>query len=170
MNLKNRNQKIKDVNFKEIKINTKYDELVILDNFVSFNQLLGTSLLITNISDESDIVKNLNEKINEAIFKNKDIVFEKFVISWSRNLRFSFNKLFPTLDTKESSNSESFSMKSSSNSNLDKLLKIINLQIQKYLFTEERYIEVIKGIIVFLSPDTKSLKIVFDRNIVNLEA
>lgn len=65
----------------ETDIYVKYDEVINSPDFISFNQLLGSTMLMTNNGPESKVVLLFKQMIDRALNKQIDIVFNSFVIS-----------------------------------------------------------------------------------------
>lgn len=148
----------------ETDIYVKYDEVIQSPDFISFNQLLGSTMLMTNNGPESKVVSLFKQMIDRALNKQIDIVFNSFVISWVRNIRISLTKTIPTIDKSESSNVESLNLVAVTESKvLNNFYKIFNTLVDAYCLDENRYIEVLPNIIVFQVKGTKSLKIIFNK-------
>ncbi|WP_027119695.1 MSC_0623 family F1-like ATPase-associated protein [[Mycoplasma] testudinis] len=147
----------------ETDIYDKYDQIVQLRDFISFNQLLGSTMLMTNEGPDSKVVDVFKRMLATAYDKRYDIVFNSFVISWVRNIRISLTKLIPTLDNPESSNVDALNTTIPTESAaLDAFFKMYNTLINAYCIDENRYIEVIPNVVVYKIKGTTKLKIAFN--------
>ncbi|AJQ45693.1 hypothetical protein JM47_02840 [Ureaplasma diversum] len=145
----------------------KYEQLIQQDNFISANALLATSLLDANLAYDSNEAKTFVLNLKKGVENKLDIVFKYFIITWTRNLRYSLKRLIPSLSQKESVNSDALNFVSAKNSaSLDSLLNALNNAINQYLIKEHRPVEIVDGIILYVSVETKSLKVAFSENIV----
>lgn len=144
------------------KIYKDYYEILEKDNFVTFEEILCSSFLENNISLSSVEKTIFQQKIANAYQEKLDMVFQDFIITWNKNLRFSSTKNIPTLVQKESHNVESINFfEDESNSIFNKILKTYNNLLKKLIFDEQRYVEVTEGIVVYISRETTQLKLAF---------
>lgn len=145
----------------------KYEELSQQPNFISASALLSTSLLDANLSYYSNETKTFLLNLKKGVETKLDMVFKFFIVTWSRNLRYSLTRLIPSLSQKESVNSDALNFVSAKNAEgLDALLIALNNVIEQYLIKEHRPVEVTSGIIIYVSAETKNLKVAFSENIV----
>ncbi|QZX49124.1 DUF2714 domain-containing protein [Mycoplasma sp. E35C] len=150
-------------------VNKDYISIVQSPDFVEFAQLFNTTLLQTNTPEESPEAVEFLEKMKVAIMNRYQIIFDDLVISWTRNVRFSWNKLVPVVVSAESSQTDSINLTSkvSDNPELKKLTERFNLLLNNQLFEEHKIVEVIDGIVVYISKETNQLKVVFSQGIIN---
>ncbi|MDC4163180.1 DUF2714 domain-containing protein [Mycoplasma sp. T363T] len=165
--MKNKNKKTDQI--QEDLVQTNYPSLVQHKDFVEFSQLFNTSLLQTNTSENSVQAKTFIEKIKDAITNRWEIVFDDLIISWTRNARFSWSKLVPIVTTAESSQSDAVNLRSTleNDEELRILVERFNLLLNNQLFDENKIVEVVDGIIIYRSPETNQLKVVFSQGIIN---
>ncbi|AAP57001.2 DUF2714 domain-containing protein [Mycoplasmoides gallisepticum] len=164
MKNKNKNNTVQE----EI-IETSYPSLVQHEDFVEFSQLFNTALLQTNTDESSPQAKLFIEKLKQAVANHLQIVFDSFIISWTKNIRFSFTKLIPAVTTVESSQTDGVNLRSdlTENKHLKLLAERFNLLMNHQLFDEHKIVEVVDGIIVYRSKETNQLKVVFSKEIIN---
>ncbi|WP_245576702.1 DUF2714 domain-containing protein [[Mycoplasma] imitans] len=138
-------------------------------DFVEFSQLFNTALLQTNTAESSPQAKLFVEKTKHAISNHLQIVFDKFIISWTKNIRFSLSKLIPAVTMVESSQTDGVNLKSdlTERENLRELAERFNLLMNHQLLEENKIVEVVDGIIVYRSKETGQLKVVFSKEIIN---
>ncbi|WP_427902933.1 MSC_0623 family F1-like ATPase-associated protein [Metamycoplasma alkalescens] len=128
-------------------LNQEFENLKNQNNFISFDKLISTILLKSNLDKNKNEEKILFGWIKKACEQKYDLVFDAFVISF--NLDANLNNLYmvPTLLKNQSSNFEAIDF--SSDSNLFNSNFIMNLNIEiKFLLANGFYVEVIKGIIM----------------------
>ncbi|QMT98486.1 DUF2714 domain-containing protein [Mycoplasma tullyi] len=164
--MKNKN---KNNHAQEEIIETSYPSLVQHHDFVEFSQLFNTALLQTNTDENSHQAKMFIEKLKHAVANHLQIIYDNFIISWTKNIRFSFTKLIPAVTTVESSQSDGVNLKSdlTENEELKILAERFNLLMNHQLFDENKIVEVVDGIIVYRSKETNQLKVVFSNEIIN---
>ncbi|MGZ9755785.1 MSC_0623 family F1-like ATPase-associated protein [Mycoplasma sp. 394] len=118
-----------------LEVYNSYNQLVSESKFVSYKQFFASVLLKLNSSFNSKEFENFEEQVKKA-FKNKyDLLFQKFVITFNLNPKFSLNKLVPMLAKYESSNNQAISFKTQSFDlvvNPDENIDELNLEIAKY--------------------------------------
>ncbi|OYD26517.1 uncharacterized protein DUF2714 [Mycoplasma testudineum] len=160
-------KKITTVNEKLMKHND-FDKIKKEPNFVNFEMLLGSTMLYTNTPPQSKIISEFRQKIEESIKLKSQIKFASFIITWTKNLRFSLTKLIPTLDSKESSNISTLNLSTSSTESLRNFLVTLNKLITKSV-NEKSVVEVVPGISIH-KDQTGSLKINFANEILNTQS
>ncbi|PYF43606.1 MSC_0623 family F1-like ATPase-associated protein [Metamycoplasma alkalescens] len=144
---KQKQSQLLETNKKIELLNQEFENFKNQNNFISFDKLISTVLLKSNLDKNKNEEKILFDWIKKASEQKYDLVFDAFVISF--NLEPNLNNLYlaPTLSKNQSSNFETIDF--SSDSNLFNSNFIMNLNIEiKFLLANGFYVEVIKGIIM----------------------
>lgn len=142
-----------------------FEELKTGPNFVSFEKLLSSSLIESKLEIRGAFASELVNKLEQAIFKKQDIVFRSFVITFNLNLRYSLTKLVPIISLKESSNVEAVNLSKSDDEAIANFLNIFNEKINS-LLNQKKCLEIVNNMIIFISQETKSLKITFSKELI----
>lgn len=143
-----------------------YFELTSSEKFVESSKIFSTALIENNISHRSPQVLEIKRKYVSAIESKKELVFQKFVVTWKKSIRYG-DQLIPTLQDAESSNVEAANFYSSPNEEVDRFLFSFNEIINNLVFDKGKYVEVFSGLIIFLSKETNKLKVIFNKNLVS---
>lgn len=141
-----------------------YYFLINRKEFLSFEALVNITLLLSSFnSNDSNFVETYNNKVLKSFKNHSELVFKNFVISWTKNSRFSFLKLVPIVTEKESTNimANNF-FQDSKNEKFNIFLKNLNILLWDFISKKNKFVEIIDGVILFLDPETKKLKIVFN--------
>ncbi|WP_406615023.1 DUF2714 domain-containing protein [Mycoplasmopsis hyopharyngis] len=139
-----------------------YQEAVNSNIFVDYEKLVASSLLESNLGFESPEFKEFESLWKEAFEKKFDIILKYFIIHFNVNLKFSSDALVPTIVSVESANNEAIILKESKNPGLNLFLANYNNLIFS-LLKANIYVEVFPKVIIYVSPNTNTLKILFDQ-------
>ncbi|EFF41686.1 DUF2714 domain-containing protein [Mycoplasmopsis alligatoris] len=144
---------------------TQYKDYSQEKEFVSFQQIVNTALLVNNISRDSDIYKSFLKKIELATEKNLEVVYSGFTISWITSRKFAKVKLIPTIVEKETQHRNNVNFSSGFDLELGEFFQEFNAIIKDLLYSRKRKVEVFPKMIVYLALETNSLKIAFDESV-----
>ncbi|WP_338822553.1 DUF2714 domain-containing protein [Mycoplasmopsis felifaucium] len=142
----------------------EYEEIIKNDNYVSYKKIIASILLKINSGFHSEEYEEFTKVINEAINNKWDIIFDQFTIDFNIVSKFSLDTLVPILAHNESSANEAISLKSEEPSNYADITRELNAEIQK-LLKENKYVEILPNLVLFVSPNTGSLKLFFDKSL-----
>ncbi|WP_027334140.1 MSC_0623 family F1-like ATPase-associated protein [Mycoplasma elephantis] len=138
-----------------------YENYITLDNFISYDKLLATSLFKSKVNFESDIYEKFKKNIDLAIYKKWNLVFKDFVISFNIDPKYGNNTLVPVLIKNEQTNSEAINfIPEKENDGYNSFLEILNNELS-FLLNNMYIVELIPGLIVFISKNTKNKKVLF---------
>ncbi|MBN4089647.1 DUF2714 domain-containing protein [Mycoplasma enhydrae] len=144
----------------------EYKEAKTKENLTTYNQLVTSALFKNNLGFQSELYLRFLDLLNEAMNKKYDIVFEKFVVTFNLNLKFSQTVMVPMISNVESSNTEAVNFKDSTKSDTyNQFLLDLNEEIAKAL-NAGHYVEIIPEILIYISPNTNEIKLLFSENIV----
>ncbi len=143
-------------------IYNQFEEAKMSADFVDYNKLMAQVLLDCNLGFNSHEYVKFSSNFDEALSKKFDMVLEKFVITFNVNHKFSLDALVPMLKSSEDSNTEAVNFASSQEPKFNNLLKLYNKLINDLVIANNKYVELFPNIIVFMSKNTNSLKILFD--------
>ncbi|WP_322901147.1 MSC_0623 family F1-like ATPase-associated protein [Mycoplasmopsis felis] len=132
--------------------------------FISYKKLLASILLRINSSFNSTEFQNLSEQIEYAIANKYDILFDEFTVNFNLVPKYSTNVLVPTLSSAESSTNEGFLLTSSTTSDFQVIVEQLNKEIWK-LLGESYFVEFLPKMILFVSSQSGSLKLFFDKSL-----
>lgn len=159
-NSKKRNQVSAPIDF--TKEYSDYYGIVSKEKFISFDAISNLALLVSSEASDSKVVGIYKAKVLQAYKNHRELIFKNFIISWSKTSRFGVTKLVPIVTEQESSNiMASNFFEDQKDPVLNKFLSNLNSLIWKYVTEKQAFVEVAEGIIVFVSPQTKKLKVVF---------
>ncbi|MDO6826351.1 DUF2714 domain-containing protein [Mesomycoplasma ovipneumoniae] len=139
-----------------------YYDLINHRNFISFDALMNLTLLVSSQKAKSSMKEKYQKKVIDSYKSTTELVFKNFVISWQRSSRFGSKGLVPIIAQVESSNVRASNFYSdSSDSRFSALLGNLNTLAWDFIANKSRFVEVVEGCIVFLDPQTKTLKVIF---------
>ncbi|AZZ65716.1 DUF2714 domain-containing protein [Metamycoplasma phocicerebrale] len=145
---------------------TDYKDSQKKENLTTYNQLVASALFKNNLGFKSELYLKFLDLLNEALKKRHDMVFEDFVVTFNINPKFSQNILVPMISNVESSNTEAINLKDSSKSEIyNQFLQDFNEEISKAL-NAGNYVEIIPNFLLYISPNTNQLKLLFSEEIV----
>lgn len=145
-----------------------YDDARAQDAFIKYDKLIASVLLKNNISFNSEIYTKFIDKMTMAIKKHYDLLFRDFVITFNVNPRFGADLLIPMIATNESSNNEAINFRESltGDAKFSQFLYDLNNEIVR-LLNQKQYIEIYPNIILYVSPNTEHLKLLFSKEVVS---
>lgn len=133
--------------------------------FISYKKLLASILLRINSSFNSTEFQNLSEQIEYAIANKYDILFDEFTVNFNLVPKYSIKCIcISTLSSVESSSNEGFLLTSSTTSDFQVIVEQLNKEIWK-LLGESYFVEFLPKMILFVSSQTGSLKLFFDKSL-----
>lgn len=134
-------------------------------NFISYDKFMSSILLKNNIGFSSTIYEKFDGDFKKALENKYNILFENFIITFNVNLKYSSDILVPMITNLEPSNNETINFKDLNfSSAYTNFIKVLNSDIRKIL-SLDKYLEIYPNIIIFVSPNTHALKILFNKNI-----
>ncbi|ENY68744.1 Hypothetical protein MAU_5450 [Metamycoplasma auris 15026] len=138
---------------KEIKIlNLEFNEIKKKNNFITFDKLLATIILKSNLkTNDKEVVFFLN-KLEEGLIKKFDLVFDNLAISFGLSNTLNNLYLCPFLTKEAATNFESLNLSSNADLFNEKLIKNFNGEIN-YLLANDFYIEILKNLIIKKNAD-----------------
>lgn len=141
-----------------------YEQAKMSTNFISYDKFMSSLLFNNNLGFESDIYKRFFNEFSSAFLEKKDVIFSKFIITFNVNLKFSSNALVPMIVYNETSNNESIVFSKSNDEQYNNFLTSLNKEIEQNLL-QWKCLEIFPNVILFISPQTNTLIIVFDKSI-----
>ncbi|ACF07157.1 Protein of uncharacterised function (DUF2714) [Metamycoplasma arthritidis] len=145
-----------------------YNDARAEDSFIKYDKLIASVLLKNNISFNSEIYIKFVEKMTMAINKHYDLLFRDFVITFNVNGRFGNDLLVPMIANFESSNNEAINFREAltNDTKASQFLYDLNNEIAR-LLNQKSYVEIFPNIILYISPNTEHLKLLFSRETVS---
>ncbi|MGY6172109.1 MSC_0623 family F1-like ATPase-associated protein [Candidatus Mycoplasma pogonae] len=163
--LKKQKQKL---NNDVVTTNDEYQIFLEQNNVILYTQLIGDILFANNIDFENIIYKNFQQKLDQALNKKMDIVFDDFVINWKNNQRLEQNVLVPSVSKHENPHTDAINFKSIQNNEaLNSFFTTYNHLIKDFVIGAKKYVEVLNGIVIYISKETGSLKIKISNSFLN---
>ncbi|WP_051521859.1 MSC_0623 family F1-like ATPase-associated protein [Mycoplasma leonicaptivi] len=132
------------------------------NRFISFQKLLTSPLLKSNLTFNSEEIFEFVNGIKKAMDKKYQILFKDFIVSFNLNPMYSLTSLVPIIASEESSNNFSLSVISSENPNLNKFLDLLNFEINE-LLAQGFYVEVLPNTLLMIK--NGKYKIFFDKQL-----
>ncbi|MCS4536540.1 DUF2714 domain-containing protein [Mycoplasma sp. CSL7475-4] len=135
-------------------------------NFISFQQLHASILLSIGEGFESKVFKTIEERVQLALSKKYDIIFNKFIISFGRIIKFSQHILLPILTKEESSSNDVVVLSHDPELSVSRYLVKLNQEIDK-LIDKGGFVEVIPNTILYRSKQSNNLKLSFSKEMLS---
>lgn len=144
---------------------SEFENAKLSPNFVSYDKFISSVLLKNSAGFNSNIYKQYDSNFKKALENKYNIMFENIIITFNINPKYSSDILVPMITKFEPSNNETISFKNLNFvTEYTKFLKILNDEITKIL-SLNKYLEIYPNVIIFVSQNTKSTKILFNKNI-----
>ncbi|UUD35107.1 DUF2714 domain-containing protein [Mycoplasmopsis caviae] len=143
----------------------QYEQIVQNEKFINFEKFYATLLLENNLGFNHDLFKTYMSKIDEAVTKKFNLVFNGFVVSFNLNLKYSKTTLVPTVSFKEDPNTESVNFKDSQDAKYSDFLIGIARKFSQ-LLNSGFYIELLPNTVFYISHETKTIKLLFSKDLV----
>lgn len=143
-----------------IPFNNYYDIVHNNSKFVTYEQFFNQFKILLGNKPKIELFSQILEQLNEAFCRRYEIIFHDFVLSWTKDVKFSLNYLTLALIDNPSSNMPNFDFTQDlSDPAKDLLIKAFNT----YLFSllENHYIELFPHTVFFIDHNIKLYKAYF---------
>ncbi|AXE60534.1 hypothetical protein DA803_00255 [[Mycoplasma] phocae] len=158
--MKNKAQQIK--NEEIFNFYAEYEKLTQSEKFISFDKFYATILLKINENFESELFEKFKRDFQLALTNKYELIFEKFVIGFNIDLKFSVSALIPILTDKESSATLAINFAKADNPTYQEFLNLLNEKLFA-LIEKGFYVELFPNLVMFLADNTKTLKLFFSK-------
>ncbi|AKB10933.1 DUF2714 domain-containing protein [Mycoplasmopsis synoviae] len=138
------------------------------EKFLSYEQFVNQFYLKLNQKDKISEFNKLWKASYDSFFQKQQVVFDDFVLAWTRNERFSLHDLVPYVSLSEDSNVLSTDLSAKNNDKTNLVFKHLNNFLKDYLFEKLKVIEIFPNVILFLDENSK-FKLLFDKSVVENE-
>ncbi|UUD37032.1 Protein of uncharacterised function (DUF2714) [Mycoplasmopsis californica] len=140
-----------------------YEEAIDSQKFISYEKFIASVLLESKLGFSSNEYLTFEKTFNEAINKKFDLLFEHFVLHFDVNLRFSSDALVPTIVSNESASVEAINLRSNADQKINLFLQNYNSLLYD-LIRAGNYVEILPKIVIYVSENTRAIKILFDKS------
>ncbi|MGV2393831.1 UNVERIFIED_CONTAM: DUF2714 domain-containing protein [Campylobacter lari] len=142
-----------------------YNKVVADERFISNKAFHNQFLLENNLDQNNHHYQNLLKQINEYLNNKDEIAFNKFIISFTRDIKFSMTSLVPTITYEIDHKTKTLNLKNSlTNKEYDSILNNFNKIIYNLVFDKKLFLEIIPGIVIVLD-SSNLLKIFFSKRV-----
>ncbi|VEU70201.1 MSC_0623 family F1-like ATPase-associated protein [Mycoplasmopsis glycophila] len=129
-------------------------------HFIPNESFINQVLLVANLSKKSSIWKTFYEKGYENFLANNEIQFQKFILGFERDLRFSLNNLVPNISQTPNSKILTFNFSKVENElEQDFLNKFNNILFD--LLENGYHVEIFPNVILLFDKNLDKLTVLF---------
>ncbi|AWX69392.1 MSC_0623 family F1-like ATPase-associated protein [[Mycoplasma] anseris] len=158
MKCKQNKKEIQELEAYKKQVFQNWDEIILKPNFVSFEAFNNQFFVMNNLNKEEAEYHKFIKELKANLDAKNDICFTKFVIHFTRDLRFSLTDLVPEVKLVEASNVISFYAYDL------KDLRSIKNRFQELFYTlinNGFIVEIVPNIAIFQSKEVNKTKLVF---------
>ncbi|QGZ97918.1 DUF2714 domain-containing protein [Mycoplasma sp. NEAQ87857] len=145
----------------------EYDAVIKSNNFIPYAMLLNQFLLDNNISNQSDIYHEVFAKVNQNLKEKKEFIYQDFVITFTRDLRFSLNELVPDVQKTANVRVGNLNLTTSNNTLTNNQLLKFNQLLNRLLIENQFSVEILPNIVLRYDFALKEYKVFFGKELIN---
>ncbi|WP_426461454.1 MSC_0623 family F1-like ATPase-associated protein [Mycoplasma hafezii] len=143
-----------------------YENARTAQNFLEHQAFINQFLLVNNLRQKDTNWVTLKNKAEEYLAQRNELIFDDFVLTFTRDPRFSLEELVPDLVKEPNAKLLSLSFNNSNNEAEAKLLNAFNNLLFKLLKEEQKAVELFDGIIISFDSVSNKYTILFSQELI----
>ncbi|QNM93343.1 DUF2714 domain-containing protein [Mycoplasma sp. Pen4] len=144
-----------------------YKDITSGPDFISYDVLSNQFFIDNNISKSNPLWNKVTVQRDKNFADKNQILFPRFVITFTMNTRFSTTDLIPTIKLNNDPNIQTFSFVKSEDPRIEKMLTAFNALVEKLLMTQEKPVEIMPGIVISFDKLNRLFKLYFSDKLLN---